>query len=165
MNEHDQVDKLTIACEVTERRLTALWSAIDAVDTKTNITLGFASTIVVIIAGFYSFEPRIWPIPSVVLFGVALITYIILVVLSVLSYRIRGWSYRPDPGTLITHCQNNDCSVADMKHWVADECRVACYDNLKMLVRKSNLTNWVLITFAMETIFLVSGLAYGLLVS
>lgn len=52
MNEHDQADKCTVAYEVVEHRLSALWSAIDAVDAKTNIILGFASTIVVIIAGF-----------------------------------------------------------------------------------------------------------------
>lgn len=162
MSKNDEMDKFTIAYEVVERRLAALWDAIDAVDTKTNISLGFASTIVVIIAGFYSLESRVWPIPSLVLFGLALTAYIILVFLSVLSYRVREWSYRPDPDTLITHCQDDGCEIIDMKRWVADECRAACYDNARMLRRKSALTNWVLIVFATETILLVSGLIYGL---
>lgn len=35
--------KFTTACEVIEHRLDILWNAIDAVDTKTNVILGFAS--------------------------------------------------------------------------------------------------------------------------
>ena len=165
MNEQDQVDKCTVAYEVVGHRLSGLWSAIDAVDAKTNITLGFASTIVVIIAGFYSLEVRAWPAPSLVLFGLALIAYILLVVLSLLSYRIRGWSYRPDPSTLIKHCLDDRYSTADIKHWVAEECRTALDANNQILNKKASLTNCVLIVLALETILLVSGLAYGLLVS
>lgn len=165
MNQHSKVDKCTVACEVIEHRLSALWSAIDAVDAKTNITLGFASTIVVIIAGFYSLEVRAWPTASLVLFGLALVSYILLVIFSLLSYRIRGWSYRPDPSTLISHCLNDRYSMVDIKHWVADECKVAIDTNSQMLNKKSSLTNWALVVFAIETILLVSGLTYGLLVS
>jgi len=45
LNEQAQVDKCTVAYEVVGHRLSGLWSAIDAVDAKTNITLGFASII------------------------------------------------------------------------------------------------------------------------
>ena len=165
MNEHDQADKYTVAYEVVEHRLSAQWSTIDAVDAKTNIILGFASTIVVIIAGFYSLGIRTWPVPSLVLFGLALIAYILLVVLGLLSYRIITWSYRPKPSDLIEHCKGHRYSTADIKHWVAEECRTALDANNQTLNKKSSLTNWVLILFAVETILLVSGLTYGLLVS
>ncbi len=162
MEEKRLDEKFTTAYEVVEHRLTALWNAIDAIDTKTHIVIGFASVILVVLGGFYSLEPGAWPHLSLILFATALLSYIVLVVLGVLSYRIRGWSYKPDPATLLQHCEDETCSTSDMKRWVVNECKLACYDNLEKLKKKSTLTNWVLRTFAAETILLVSGLAYAL---
>lgn len=160
----DLEDKLTTAHEVIEHRLTALWKAIDTIDTKTNIILGFASTILVILAGFYSLGTKAWPALSIVLFVIALAAYITLLILSIFSYRIRDWSYRPDANTLIEHSQDRKYNKADIEGWVATECMSACYANLGMLKTKSRLTNWVLYAFAVETVTLTSGLAYGLFI-
>lgn len=156
--------KFTIACEVIEHRLAILWNAIDAIDTKTNVILGFASVILVILVGFFSLEPSKWQVPSLVVFFLALLSYIMLVIVSILSYRIRGWSYRPDPATLIKHCEDNNYSADDIREWVASECKSACCDNLAMLRRKSELTNLVLYVFAAETMLLAFGLAYTLII-
>jgi hypothetical protein len=156
--------KFTTACEVIEHRLDILWNAIDAIDTKTNVILGFASVVLVILVGFFSVDPSKWQGPSLVLFVLALSSYIILVILSILSYRIRGWSYRPDPAALIEHCQDNNCSADDVKAWVTGECKSACYDNLAMLNKKSKLTNLVIYLFAAETMLLAFGLAYALII-
>ena len=170
MDKLDPIDKnleakFTIACEIIERRLATLWNAIDAVDTKTNIILGFASVILVILAGFFSLEPSRWQAPSLVLFFLALLSYVILVIVSILSYRIRGWSYKPDPATLIKHCQDTNCSADDIREWAVSECESACSDNLAMLQEKSKLTNRVLYLFAAETVLLAFGLAYTLIIS
>lgn len=156
--------KFTTACEVIEHRLDILWNAIDAVDTKTNVILGFASVVLVILAGFFSVEPSKWQGTSLVLFLLALSSYIALVILSILSYKVRGWSYRPDPATLIEHCQDNNCSSDDIRAWVTSECKSACYDNLAMLKKKSKLTNLVIYLFAAETVLLAFGLAYTLII-
>ena len=164
LEEQHLESKLTMACEVVEHRLTALWSAVDAIDTKLNIALGFASTILVLLAGFYSLGSRTWPLSSLVLFGLALVAYIVLAVLSIKAYRVKAWSYRPDIDTLLQHCKDKKYSVADIKQWVADECNKSCYDNLDKLNKKATLTNRVLVTLAVETILLASGLAYALFV-
>ena len=156
--------KFTTACEVIEHRLATIWNAIDAIDTKTNIILGFASVVLVVLVGFFSLEPSKWQAPSLVLFFLALSAYVILVIVSILSYRIRGWSYRPDPATLIEHCQDNNYSADDVRAWVVSECKSACYDNLAMLQKKSKLTNLVLYLFAAETVLLAFGLAYTLII-
>jgi hypothetical protein len=156
--------KFTTACEVIEHRLAIIWNAIDAIDTKTNVILGFASVVVVVLVGFFSLEPSKWQAPSVVLFFLALLSYIILVIVSILSYRIRGWSYRPDPTTLIKHCQDKASSAHDIREWVVSECQSACFTNLAMLREKSKLTNLVLYLFAAETVLLAFGLAYNLVV-
>jgi len=166
MKEHNLEDqtlegKLTIACELIERRLTAIWSAIDAVDTKINIALGFASTILVLLAGFYSLGPTAWPVLSLALFGLALVAYIALAVLSVLAYMVRAWSYRPDPNTLVQHCKDKEYCIIDIKQWASDECKLACYDNVEKLNKKATLTNWVLGIFALQTVLIVFGLAYA----
>lgn len=155
-------DKLTIACEFIERRLTAIWSAIDAVDTKINIALGFASTILVLLAGFYSLGPSTWPLLSLILFGLASVAYIVLAILSVLVYMVRAWSYRPDPSTLVQHCKDKGYCIADIKQWAADECKSSCYDNLEKLNKKATLTNWVLGILALQTILIVFGLVYAI---
>ena len=157
-------NKLTTAHEVIEYRLAALWNAIDAIDTKINIILGFASTILIILAGFYSLGTKAWPALSIVLFGLALAAYITLLILSIIAYRIRDWSYRPDAKTLIEHSQDKKYNKADIEGWVATECESACYANLRMLKTKSRLTNLVLYAFAVETVLLASGLTYGLFI-
>jgi len=156
--------KFTIACEVIEHRLSIVWNAVDAIDTKTNVILGFASIILVVLVGFFSLEPGKWQIPSLVLFFLALVSYIILVIVSILSYRIRGWSYKPDPATLIRHCQDDTRSADDVRMWVISECESACSNNLVMLQEKSKLTNRVLYLFATETVLLAFGLAYSLII-
>jgi len=161
--EHEQVDKYKTAYEVIEQRLTALWSAIDSVATKTNIILGFASVILVVLAGFYSLENITWPCSTLVLFILAIATYVITVVLSLWSYRISAWSYRPDPDTLIEHSMDESCSLADLRRWVATECTAALKDNKSRLDTKAKLTNCVLGLFALETVFLVSGLAIAMI--
>jgi len=160
--ERELIEKLSMAYEVVEHRLTALWSAIDAVDTKTNIILGFASAVLVFLAGFYSWGDKEWPLPSLVLFCLTLAAYLTVVILSTLSYRIKEWSYRPDPSTLISHCQDENCSVPDMKRWIADECKLAIDNNLINLTKKARLTNWALKIFAVETILLAAGLIYAM---
>ena len=113
----DLEGKLTTAHKVIEDRLTALWSSIDTIDTKTNIILGFASIILILFAGFYSLGiqslgSKALPVICVVLFSIALVAYIVLLVLSILSYRIRDWSYRPDPTTLIENSKNGKYTKA-----------------------------------------------------
>jgi len=168
MGEVDAIDKnserkFTTACEVIEHRLATIWNAVDAVDTKTNIILGFASVVLVVLVGFFSLEPSKWQTPSLVLFSLALLSYIILMIVSILSYRVRGWSYRPDPATLIEHCQDNTCGADRIKEWIINECERACSNNLAMLKKKSGLTNWVLYLFGAETGLLAVGLAYALI--
>lgn len=156
----DLEDKLMTAHEVIEHRLAATWNAIDAIDTKVNIILGFASTVLIILAGFYSLGAQSWPALSIVLFGLALAAYTTLLILSIFAYRIRDWSYRPDANTLIEHSQDGRYSKTDIERWVATEGTSACYTNLRMLKTKSRLTNWVLYAFAVEMVTLASGLAY-----
>jgi len=155
-------DKLTIACEVIEHRLSVLWSAIDSVDTKINIALGFASAILGLLAGFYALENRVWPSPSLVLFGLATVAYVALAILSIMAYRVKAWSYRPDVNTLLQHCEDKKYEISQIKKWVASECNNSCYDNLNKLRKKATLTNWVLVILIVETILLTSGLTYAL---
>ena len=157
--------KLTIACEVIESRLAVLWGAIDSVDTKINIALGFASAILGLLAGFYALENRVWPFPSLVLFGLAAVAYILLAILSILAYRVKAWSYRPDIKTLLEHCENEDYDIVQMKKWVADECNTSWYKNQGNLNKKANLANCVLVILVVETIMLTSGLTYALFFS
>lgn len=158
-------DKLTIAYEVIENRLAVLWGAIDSIDTKINIALGFASAILGLLAGFYALENRVWPLPSLVLFGLAAVAYILLAILSILAYRVRGWSYRPDAKTLLENCENENYDIVQIKRWVADECNKSFYNNLKNLSKKANLANRVLVILVVETIMLTSGLTYALFYS
>lgn len=155
-------DKLTIACEVIERRLAVLWGAIDSIDTKINIALGFASTILGLLAGFYTLGNIVWPFPSLVLFGLATVAYILLAILSILAYRVRGWSYRPDAKTLLENCENENYDIVQIKRWVTEECNTSFYNNMKNLNKKATLTNYVLVVLVVETIMLTSGLAYAL---
>jgi hypothetical protein len=158
-------DKLTIACEVTENRLAALWSAIDSIDTKINIALGFASAILGLLAGFYALENQDWPLLSLVLFSLATVAYILLAILSILAYRVKGWSYRPDVKTLLENCENENYDIVQIKRWVAEECNTSFYKNLKNLGKKAALTNCVLVVLVVETILLTSGLTYALFYS
>ena len=111
-----QKEKFVLAFEVIELRLSAIWNAIDSIDTKTNILLGFGSTIIIIIAGFYSLESYKWTLTMIFLFGIAAFAYIILVTLCILSYKIRNWDYRPEPKTLLMNCKDLyvEC-IADKK--------------------------------------------------
>jgi hypothetical protein len=158
-SEKDLENKLNLACEVADRRLTTIWGAVDSIDTKINIVIGFASTILVLLAGFFSLGDRAWPIPSLILFALALLAYIILAIISILAYRVRPWSYRPDVATLLQHCENKEYTITQMKTWLAEECNKSCYDNLNELKRKAKLTNWGLAILATETTLLVLGLA------
>ncbi|MCK4368827.1 MAG: hypothetical protein KAV68_04085 [Dehalococcoidales bacterium] len=155
-------DKLTIACEVTENRLAVLWGAIDSIDTKINIALGFASSILGLLAGFYAIGDRVWPFPSLVLFGLAAVAYILLAILSILAYRAKAWSYRPDVKTLLENCENENYDIVQIKRWVAEECNTSCYKNLENLNKKAALANYVLVILVVETIMLTSGLAYAM---
>jgi hypothetical protein len=157
-------DKLTIACEVSENRFAVLRSAIDSIDTKISIALGFASTVLGLLAGFYVLESRDWPLLSLVLFGSATVAYILLAILSVLAYRVKGWSYGPDVKTLLEHCENKNYNIVQIKIWVAEECNTSLYDNLNNLNKKATLTNCVLVLLVVETILLISGLTYALIV-
>lgn len=156
--------KLTAACELIERRLAAIWSAVDAVDTKINIALGFASGILVLLAGFYSLGLSEWPIVSHVSFALALVAYIILVILGLLAYRVRVWSYRPDPAEFVKHCTTEEYDLVQLKKWVADECILSCRTNLDGLNKKALLANWLLILLALQTILTVFGLAYAVII-
>jgi hypothetical protein len=160
--EKDTGVKLATVYDTVERRLATIWNAIDAIDTKTNIILGFASVVLAVLVGFFSTDPNRWQTFSLVLFFIALLSYIALVILSVLSYRVAGWSYRPDPNTLMKHCKDGNHSVNDIREWVIDECTLACNDNLAQLQKKAHMTNLVLYLFATETVLLVIGLAYSL---
>lgn len=153
-------EKLSLAHEVIEHRLTAIWRAIDSIDTKTNIILGFASVVLVFLAGFYSSGNREWPIASLIFFILALIAYVIILVLSILSYRIKEWSYRPDPSTLIGYSQDGETSITDIKAWTTTECKLAIDTNLTNLRNKAALTNWALKIFGAETVLLTIGLVY-----
>lgn len=155
-------DKLTIACEVVENRLAVLWGAIDSIDTKINIALGFASAILGLLAGFYALENRVWPFPSLVLFGFAIVAYILLAILSILAYRVRGWSYRPDAKTLLENCENENYDTVQIIRWVVEECKTSFDNNLKNLNKKATLTNCVLVVLVVETIMLTAGLTYAL---
>lgn len=155
-------DKLGVSLEIVERRLGAILNAVDSIDSKTNLALGFASTILVILGGLYSLSPRQWPLLSLILFILALVAYIALVVLSVLSYRVRDWSYRPEPSTLLEHCENEDITPNQLMQWIFKECESACKNNLKKLSSKSKMTNLVLMMLAAETLLLAVGLVYGL---
>jgi hypothetical protein len=155
-------DKLTIACEVIENRLAVLWGAIDSIDTKINIALGFASAILGLLAGFYTLENRVWPFPSLVLFGLATVAYILLAILSILAYRVKDWSYRPDISTMLNNCTNRKYDLAQIKEWVANECKMSFEHNLNNLKKKATLANYVLVVLFVETIMLTSGLAYAL---
>jgi hypothetical protein len=155
-------DKLAIAYDVIEHRLTALWNAIDAIDTKTNIILGFSSAVLVLLAGFYSWGDREWPLVSLVLFGFALAAYIAVVILSTRAYKVKEWSYRPEPSTLTDHCQDVNLSVSDVRLWVTNECKLAIDKNLANLKKKATLTNYALRVFAVETTLIAVGLVYGL---
>ncbi len=138
--------------------MAVIWNAVDAVDTKTNVALGFSSGILVLLAGFYSVNIDEWLLISHVLFGLATLAYIIIAALSILSYRIRDWSYKPEPRTFIEHCMNKEHTVAELKKWMADECESAIYKNIKGLNQKATLTNWVLAILALQTIFIIMGL-------
>jgi len=155
-------DKLTIACEVTESRLAVLWSAIDSIDTKINVALGFASAILGLLVGFYTLEDKAWPLPSLVLFGFAIVAYLLLAILSILAYRVKAWSYRPDVATLLQHCDNKEYNTAQIKRWVVDECNQSCYRNLENLNKKANLANYILVILVVQTVLLISGLFYAL---
>lgn len=155
-------DKLTIAYEVIENRLAVLWSAIDSIDTKINIALGFASAILGLLAGFYALENRVWPFPSLVLFSLASVAYILLAILSILAYRVKAWSYRPDVKTLLENCENKNYDIVQVKRWVAEECNTSWYKNLENLDKKATLTNCVLAILVVETIMLTSGFTYAL---
>lgn len=156
--------KLNVACEVIEHRLSVLWSAIDSIDTKTNIILGFASAILGLLAGFYALEDKVWPFLSLALFCLAGMAYIVLAILSISAYRIKAWSYRPDVKTLLQNCGDNKYDVSQIKKWLADECICSCYDNLNDLKKKASLVNWGLVLLIIETIFLTAGLTYALFV-
>lgn len=157
------IDKLSIACALIEKRLATIWDAIDAIDTKTNIILGFASVVLVVLVGFFSLEPSRWSTLSLVLFILALISYVVLVILSVLSYQIKGWSYRPEPSTLLKYCKDDKRSLEDISKWIANEVKTAVDTNLIYLEKKAKRTNCVIYLFAAETILLAFGLAFTLL--
>jgi hypothetical protein len=155
-------DKLTMACEVVEKRLEVLWSAIDSIDTKINVVIGFASAILGLLAGFYALQTKEWALTSLILFGLAAAAYIILVILSIFAYRVKAWSYRPDVKTLLQHCENNEYTLVQMKKWLADECNESFYKNIDNLNKKADFANIALIIFIVETILLTSGFAYAL---
>ena len=155
-------DKFAIAHEVVEHRLAALWSAIDAIDTKVNIILGFASAVLVLLAGFYSWGDKDWPLVSLILFGFALAAYITVVILILRAYKVKGWSYRPDPSTLIKHSENTKLSVSDIRLWVVKECKLSINSTLADLNKKAILTNWALRIFAAESTLITVGLFCGL---
>ncbi|MGD0854367.1 MAG: hypothetical protein ABSA18_00995 [Dehalococcoidia bacterium] len=163
MSDSIKEGKFTFAYSVIEHRLTQIWTAIDALDTKTNIILGFASVILVILAGLISVNQGKWHPGSLVLFGLATISYLVLVALSILSYKVTNWSYRPDPKTLLAHCQNENYSANDIEEWVIRECESACYENIKLAQRKARLTNWVIYLFSAETVLQVTAIACALI--
>ena len=157
----DLEENLKAAYEVVERRLAAQWSAIDAIDTKINIVLGFASTIVIVLAGFHSLGTKEWPAISMVLFVSALAAYVAVLTLSILAYRTRGWSYRPDPTTLLENSSDAKYDTAALKDWVVEECIASYEKNVRLLENKSRFANWILYAFGVETIALAFGLAYA----
>jgi hypothetical protein len=163
--EKELEDKITMACEVVEKRLEVIWSAIDSVDTKINVGFGFASGILGLLAGFYSLADKPWPYISLILFGLATVSYIVLVVLCILGYKIKAWSYRPDVETLLEHCENKEYTLLQMKKWLADECNESFYNNIDSLNTKANLANFAFIALVIETILLTSGLAYAIFYS
>jgi hypothetical protein len=153
-------DKLDIACNIAESRLSVIWNTISDIDAKINAAFGFASVILGILAGFYSFENIKLPPGSLWLFALATLAYIFIVVLSLTAYRIKKWSYRPDIQTLLQHCLKED--IALIQEWLTNECKISFDENQKSLNKKATLTNYILVLFAVETILLSSGLIYSL---
>jgi hypothetical protein len=153
-------EKLSIACEVAESRLSVAWNAIDSLDSKINGGFGFASAILGLLAGFYSLESNRLPFTSLLLLGFAAFTYILLVIISIFAYRAKNWSYRPDIKTLLKYCESE--KITEIKEWLANECKLSFDSILKNLKKKATLTNWVLILLAIETLLLTSGLFYSL---
>jgi hypothetical protein len=162
-NEKKQLEeKLTTACEVIENRLSTIWGAIDSVDNKINIALGFGSTILGLLAGFYALGNKEWTLASLILFSLALVAYIILASLSIYAYRVKAWSYRPDVDTLLKYCVDIKYSAVNIKKWIAEECNISCYDNIGGLNKKATIANRILVVI-LETILLTVGLVCSLI--
>jgi len=155
------VEKLTIACEIAESRLSVSWDAISSIDTKINAAFGFASVILGLLAGFYSLGNNSLPLLSLYLFALATLAYISLVILSIIAYKVQKWSYRPDIKTLLDYCENEN--IVSIQEWLANECKISFDDNLKSLNKKGTLANYILALLAVETILLTAGLIYSLL--
>lgn len=106
-----------------------------------------------------------WPGVSHTAFALAGIAYIVLAALGLFAYRVRAWSYRPDPAEFVKHCTTEEYDLAQLKKWVANECILSCNTNIESLNRKASLTNWLLVLLALQTIFTVFGLAYAVIVA
>jgi cell division protein FtsL len=92
--------------------------------------LGFASIALALIAGFFSGEQFTLPTTSKYLFYGALLAYIFVVILSIMSYRTKEWSFRPEPETLVSHCTDKECSVGEIRNWLVNEIKESYTKNL-----------------------------------
>ena len=102
------------------------------------------------------------PTTSVVLFVHATIIYIILAIISIIAYKVKGWSYRPDIQTMLDNSKNDEYSLAEIKEWLVKECKMSFDDTQAKLKKKASLTNCILILLVVETVLLTTGLLYAL---
>lgn len=154
--------KCQLACQVAEKRLDYVWSAIDSVDTKINVSLGFGSGILGLLAGFYALQGKSWPTTSLVLFSIATAAYLALAILSIYAYKTSDWSVRPHIPTLSEYCQNDKKDFETISTWLVNEYQTSLKDNQTKLAAKGNQANWGLVLLVIETVFLTSGLISAL---
>lgn len=156
MPKNDKRPSCSVFYEIAVARLQDQMSRIDAADTKVGNLLAVATVLLglcVALAGYTNLNQVQC---SLVFWGLALITYIVISIFAALSYRPREWSYRPDLATLKGLCGSYDETSA--KIWVGEECMESLRANEIKLKTKVKWGDWIIQLLPAEAIFLALAL-------
>jgi hypothetical protein len=136
--------------DVASGRLDEQLARIDALDGKASTAFGFSAALLPIFGVFFAAADH--PTIATILYIAAVIVYLWLVLAATLAYRVAGWSYRPDLGTLRGHSRSR--AEDDVRMWAAEECVRSIDTNEPRLRRKANYVTLTLGLLAADAILL-----------
>lgn len=147
----------TIPYDIAKHRLTGQLAQLDALDAKIAGTLGFASALVAIFAGFLALNGDHLPKGSIAAFSIAVAIYVFLTIVLLKAYFVRDWEGGPKLDEVWTNAGLYEPRILG---WWATESFTSCYVNNRAgIVDKARAAKLGAVLVVAQTIALVTGLA------
>jgi hypothetical protein len=137
--------------EIAMQRLQRQLDSVDKLDAKIATTIGFAGAVLSLFSGLLGLQGRQLPAASTWCIGLAFVTFVLMLVLSVAAYRTTAWDVRPPLDDLLTHSKSFTDDA--LRVWAAQESARAVRDNHRRVQAKASYVFWVVVLGPVSVLF------------